>query len=614
MSGQPEVAVGMSSCGIAAGARVVFDTLQKDVAARALPYAVVATGCIGACHAEPLVEIRQADGTKLLYGNVDEAKAHAIVEGLLAGTPVTAMLIPADYPYLARQKRIVLANCGVIDPESIDQYIAHDGYVALRKVLTGMSPEAVIEQVSASGLRGRGGAGFPTGMKWTFARKAKSTTGKKYIICNADEGDPGAFMDRSVLEGDPHAVLEGMLIGAFAIGSDEGYVYVRAEYPLAIKRLQIALRQMEEKNLLGNRILGTDFSFSLHIKEGAGAFVCGEETALMGSIEGKRGMPRLRPPFPAERGLWGSPSNINNVETFANVPSIIRMGGLEYAKIGTEKSRGTKVFALAGKIKRGGMIEVPMGISLREVIFDIGGGIMGDKKFKAVQMGGPSGGCVPESLADVLVDYDSLTATGAIMGSGGMVVMDESTCMVDVARYFLTFIQSESCGKCTFCRIGTKRMLEILTRITEGRGEEKDIAELEELAGKIRISSLCALGQTAPNPVLTTLRYFRAEYDEHIRNKRCPAKKCKALITYNVVAESVHGLHALRARLSHEGRARRAEEAAPHRPGHLHPVRSLLRGVPVQRDRDHHGSAGLCAREGRRRGTPWNWRRRRGKD
>jgi NADH-quinone oxidoreductase subunit F len=542
MSVPPEVAVGMSSCGIAAGARIVFETLQKDVAARSLPYTVVATGCIGACHAEPLVEIRQADGTRFLYGNVDEAKARSIVEGHLAGgAPLGDMLIPADYPYMAKQKRIVLAHCGVIDPESIDQYIAHDGYAALNKVLATMSPDAVIEEMKTSGLRGRGGAGFSTGMKWTFARDAKSATGKKYVICNADEGDPGAFMDRSVLEGDPHAVLEGMLICAFAIGSDEGYIYVRAEYPLAITRLQIALRHMEEKNLLGDRILGTDFSFSLHIKEGAGAFVCGEETALMASIEGRRGMPRLRPPFPAARGLWDSPTNINNVETYANVPPIIRMGGSEYAKIGTEKSKGTKVFALAGKIKRGGMIEVPMGISLREVIFEIGGGILGDKKFKAVQMGGPSGGCVPENLADVLVDYDSLTATGAIMGSGGMVVMDESTCMVDVARYFLAFTQSESCGKCTFCRIGTKRMLEILTRITEGRGEEKDIAGLEELAAKIRISSLCGLGQTAPNPVLTTLCYFRTEYDEHIRNKRCPAKKCKALIRFSVVAETCTG-------------------------------------------------------------------------
>jgi NADH-quinone oxidoreductase subunit F len=542
MRERAEVAVGMSSCGIAAGARVVFDSLQKDVAARGLPFSVVATGCIGACHAEPLVEVRQADGKTFLYGNVDEARARSIVEAhLVGGTPVGEMLVPADYPYLARQRRIVLSNCGVIDPESIEQYIAHDGYAALKKVLTGMTPEAVIEEVKTSGMRGRGGAGFPTGMKWAFAREAKSATGKKYVICNADEGDPGAFMDRSVLEGDPHAVLEGMLICAFAVGADEGYIYVRAEYPLAIKRLQIALKQMEERNLLGDGILGTSFSFRLHIKEGAGAFVCGEETALMGSIEGKRGMPRLRPPFPAVRGLWDSPTNINNVETYANIPSILRMGGARYAAIGTEKSKGTKVFALAGKIKRGGMIEVPMGISLREIIFDIGGGIQGDGKFKAVQMGGPSGGCVPESLADVLIDYDSLAASGAIMGSGGMVVMDESTCMVDVARYFLNFTQSESCGKCTFCRIGTKRMLEILTRITEGRGVEEDIAELEDLAAKVKVSSLCGLGQTAPNPVLTTLRYFRSEYDDHIRNKRCAAKKCKALIRFSVISDTCTG-------------------------------------------------------------------------
>ena len=541
MSARAEIAVGMSSCGIAAGARVVFESLKKDVAARGLPWSVVSTGCIGACHAEPLVEIRNTDGSTFLYGNIDESKAHAIVDGLASGSTVAEFLLPEDYPYIARQKRIVLSRCGVIDPESIDQYIAHDGYAALRKALTSMTPEAVIAEVKLSGMRGRGGAGFSTGMKWTFARDAKSATGKKYIVCNADEGDPGAFMNRSVLEGDPHAVLEGMLICAYAVGADEGYIYARAEYPLAIKRLQIALKQMEERHLVGDRIMETDFSFTLHIKEGAGAFVCGEETALMGSIEGKRGMPRLRPPFPAVRGLWDSPTNINNVETYADVPHVLLMGAAEYAKIGTEKSKGTKVFALAGKIKRGGMVEVPMGISLREVIFDIGGGIQDDRAFKAVQMGGPSGGCIPASLSDVPIDYDSLTATGAIMGSGGMVVMDDTTCMVDVARYFLSFVQSESCGKCTFCRIGTKRMLEILTRITEGKGEEKDIAELEELAAKVKISSLCGLGQTAPNPVLTTLKYFRAEYDDHIRNKRCEAKKCKALIRFRVVADACTG-------------------------------------------------------------------------
>jgi NADH-quinone oxidoreductase subunit F len=541
MSAHAEIAVGMSSCGIAAGARVVFESLKKDVAERGLPWSVVSTGCMGACHAEPMVEVRGVDGSTLLYGNIDETRAHAIVDSLASGSPVAELLLPGDYPYIARQKRIVLSRCGVIDPESIDQYIAHDGYAALRKVLTTMTPEAVIAEVKLSGMRGRGGAGFSTGMKWTFAREAKSATGKKYIVCNADEGDPGAFMNRAVLEGDPHAVLEGMLICAYAVGADEGYIYARAEYPLAITRLQIALRQMEERHLVGERIMGTAFSFHLHIKEGAGAFVCGEETALMGSIEGKRGMPRLRPPFPAVRGLWDSPTNINNVETYADVPHVLLMGATEYAKIGTEKSKGTKVFALAGKIKRGGMVEVPMGVSLREVIFDIGGGIQDDRAFKAVQMGGPSGGCIPASLSDVPIDYDSLTATGAIMGSGGMVVMDDTTCMVDVARYFLSFVQSESCGKCTFCRIGTKRMLEILTRITEGKGEEKDIAELEELAAKVKISSLCGLGQTAPNPVLTTLKYFRAEYDDHIRNKRCEAKKCKALIRFAVVADKCTG-------------------------------------------------------------------------
>jgi NADH-quinone oxidoreductase subunit F len=535
-----EVAVGMSSCGIAAGARVVLATLKAEVAAKGLTWAVVSTGCNGACHREPLVEIRQADGGTFLYGNVDEAAARKIVEGHLAsGVPVADLLVPPDYPYLARQRRIVLANCGAIDPESIDEYLARDGYLALRKAVTSMTSDEVIAEITAAGLRGRGGAGFSTGMKWTFARRAKGA--KKYVICNADEGDPGAFMDRSVLEGDPHAVLEGMLVAAYAIGSDEGYFYVRAEYPLAVKRLGMAIAQATERGFLGERILGSGFSFTVHVKEGAGAFVCGEETALMASIEGRRGMPRLRPPFPAERGLWDAPSNINNVETYANVAPIIRMGASAYAAIGTEKSKGTKVFALAGKISRGGMIEVPMGISLRTIIEDIGGGIQGGKAFKAVQMGGPSGGCVPASLADVLIDYDSLTATGAIMGSGGMVVMDESTCMVDVARYFMSFIQSESCGKCTFCRVGTKRMLETLTRITEGRGTDADIPMLEDLAAKVKISSLCGLGQTAPNPVLTTLRFFRDEYTEHIAEGRCRAKKCKALIRFSVVSERCTG-------------------------------------------------------------------------
>jgi NADH-quinone oxidoreductase subunit F len=541
---RPEIAVGMSSCGIAAGARAVFDILGKEIRDRGLEWKLVSTGCNGACHAEPLVEARLPNGARYLYGNVDAEKAKKIVESHLAGgAAVQELLIPPDYPYLAKQKKTILRNCGVIDPESIDQYIERDGYAALRKVLSSMGPEAVIGEVKASGLRGRGGAGFSAGQKWSFARASKATGDppRKFLICNGDEGDPGAFMNRSLLEGDPHAVLEGMLIAAYAIGASEGYIYVRAEYPLAITRLKTALEQMKEKGLLGDKILGADFSFDLHLKEGAGAFVCGEETALMGSIEGKRGMPTLRPPYPAVRGLWGAPTNINNVETYANVPAVIRMGASEYARIGTPNSKGTKIFALAGKISRGGMIEVPMGMSLREIIFGIGGGIQGGRSLKAVQMGGPSGGCIPESLADVLIDYDSLTATGAIMGSGGMVVMDDTTCMVDVARYFLGFTQSESCGKCTFCRIGTKRMLEILTRITEGKGRETDVAELEELAFKVKASSLCGLGQTAPNPVLTTLRYFRSEYDEHIKNRRCPAKKCKALIRFEVIPDKCTG-------------------------------------------------------------------------
>jgi len=535
-----EVLVGLGSCGIAAGARVVHDALIAEIKAKGLKIPVISTGCIGACHREPLMEVRLVNGEHFLYGDLDEQGAKQVLAAHLAGeAPVEEHLIPEDYGYLAHQKKIALANCGVIDPESIDDYLAAEGYSALRSAVQEMSRQEVVEEIKKSGMRGRGGAGFPTGLKWGFAAAAPGK--KKYLVCNADEGDPGAFMDRSVLEGDPHAVLEGMAIGAYAIGADEGYIYVRAEYPLAIRRLGIAISQAEEKGLLGNNILASDFSFQVHLKEGAGAFVCGEETALMASVEGKRGMPRIRPPFPAQRGLWDAPTNINNVETLANIPPIIRMGGEQYAQVGTEKSKGTKVFALAGKIKRGGMVEVPMGVTLRKVIFDIGGGILADKKFKAVQLGGPSGGCIPESLLDVQVDYDSLTATGAIMGSGGMVVMDESTCMVDVAAYFLGFTQNESCGKCTFCRVGTRRMLEILERITGGLGEMADLERLEELSAKIKVSSLCALGQTAPNPVLTTLKYFRSEYEEHIKNKRCPALQCKALIKYQVVADKCTG-------------------------------------------------------------------------
>ena len=535
-----EIFVGLGSCGIASGARQVYETLQEELTRRKLQIPLSVTGCIGACHREPLIELRLDDGSRFLYGELDPEKTRRVVEEhLIGGNPVEEYLIPLDYPYLSKQKKIVLANCGVINPESIEDYLAAEGYAALRKAVTSMSPEEVIEEIKTSGLRGRGGAGFPTGLKWSFARAGRG--GKKYMVCNGDEGDPGAFMDRSLLEGDPHAVLEGMAIGAYAIGADEGYIYVRAEYPLAIKRLELAIRQAEERNLLSSHILESDFSFEIHLKEGAGAFVCGEETALMASIEGKRGMPSIRPPFPAERGLWGAPTNINNVETLGNVPPILRMGGRAYASVGTEKSKGTKVFALAGKIKHGGMIEVPMGITLREVIYGIGGGIQNDKKFKAVQLGGPSGGCIPERLLDVQVDYDSVTATGAIMGSGGMVVMDETTCMVDIARYFLSFTQSESCGKCTFCRMGTKRMLEILERITKGEGRMSDLDQLEDLAVKVKLASLCGLGQTAPNPVLTTLKYFREEYVEHIQNKRCPAKHCRELLRFRVIEEACTG-------------------------------------------------------------------------
>jgi NADH-quinone oxidoreductase subunit F len=434
-----------------------------------------------------------------------------------------------------KQFRIVLSRAGNIAPESIEDYLNTEGYVGLTKSIKEMTREDVIDEIKKSGLRGRGGAGFPTGLKWQFAYNAKCN--KKYIVCNADEGDPGAFMDRSVLESDPHSVLEGLTIGAYAIGANEGYIYCRAEYPLAIKRLNIAIKQAKERGYLGDNILGSDFSFHIKIKEGAGAFVCGEETALIASIEGKRGMPTIRPPFPANKGIWGKPTNINNVETLANIAWIIRNGAEKYSSLGTERSKGTKVFSLSGKIRRTGLIEVPMGITLREIIFDIGGGIKNDKKFKAIQVGGPSGGCIPESLLDTPVDYDSLNETGAIMGSGGMVIMDESTCMVGVAKYFLNFTQSESCGKCTFCRVGTKRMYEILNKITEGKANEGDLNKLENLAYMVKESSLCGLGQTAPNPVLTTLKYFRDEYEAHIKEKKCPSKECKALITYKIETE-----------------------------------------------------------------------------
>ena len=531
------VKVGMASCGVAAGARPVFDRLSTLLDGRD-DVVLKQVGCVGLCFSEPLVEIER-EGVRSLYGKVTPELAEQIVqdhvnqgkvltEGLIFSTSEAA----PENTMVEKQVRVVLRNCGRIDPEKIDEYIAAGGYEALKKVLDSMPPEQVIQEILDSGLRGRGGAGFPTGLKWKFARAAQGSD--KYVVCNADEGDPGAFMDRSVLESDPHSVLEGMAICAYAIGATHGIIYCRAEYPLAIKHLNIALKQARERGFLGERILGKDFSFDMYIKEGAGAFVCGEETALIASIEGKRGTPRPRPPFPAQSGVWGKPTNINNVETLANVAWIIQNGAGAFNRHGIGKSRGTKVFALAGKIAKGGLVEVPMGMPLREVIFDVGGGIPGGKAFKAVQMGGPSGGCIPAALLDTPVDYESINATGAIMGSGGMIVMDESTCVVDVAKFFLSFTQRESCGKCPFCRIGTKRMLEILERISKGEGKMEDLDLLEELCAQIKDGSLCGLGQTAPNPVLTTLKYFRAEYEAHILDRKCPAKACTSLIHYTI--------------------------------------------------------------------------------
>jgi len=537
MTSKTLIKVGMASCGIAAGARPVYEALKESAATRD-DVEIKEVGCIGLCFHEPLVEIEQ-DGRKVLYGEVSPEKAREIFDKHVVGkTPLEENIVLStetdalENSMISKQVRVVLENCGKIDPASIDEYISVDGYKALEKALKTMDPETIVEEILESGLRGRGGAGFPTGLKWRFAQKAQSDT--KYVVCNADEGDPGAFMDRSVLEGDPHRVLEGMLICGYAIGASQGIIYCRAEYPLAIKRLNIALEQAKERGFLGENIMDSGFSFDIYIKEGAGAFVCGEETALMASIEGKRGMPRPRPPFPANKGIWGKPTNINNVETLANVPWIIRNGAKTFYQYGTGKSRGTKVFALAGKIRKGGLVEVPMGMPLRDVIFEVGGGIPGDKPFKAVQLGGPSGGCLPESQLDTPVDYESINATGAIMGSGGMIVMDEDTCIVDVAKFFLSFVQKESCGKCPFCRIGTKRMLETLERICDGKGKPEDLDLLEDMAYKVKDGSLCGLGQTAPNPVLTTLKYFRHEYEAHIIDKKCPAKVCTNLIHYKI--------------------------------------------------------------------------------
>ena len=536
--------LGLGSCGIAAGADIVWTELKKVINDNNLTVQIEKTACIGMCFEEPVLELSGAGKPKVMLGKVEAKDIQTILDGYLNNKLEYHNIILHEQQdavhnaLIANQQRIVLRNCGVIDPESLEDYETQGGYQALRKALS-MKPLNIIDIVKESGLRGRGGAGFSTGMKWQFAANAKGN--KKYVVCNADEGDPGAFMDRSTLEGDPHAIIEGMIIGAYAMGADEGYLYVRAEYPMAIKHLRKALTDAEAKGYLGLNIMGTGFNFDLHIKEGAGAFVCGEETALMQSIEGKRGMPTIRPPFPAESGLWGKPTNINNVETWANIPWIITNGAEAFRKFGTEKSPGTKVFALAGKIANSGLIEVPMGMTLHDVIYKVGGGIKNGKQFKGVQLGGPSGGCVPASLLETTVDYDSINKTGAIMGSGGMVVMDEDSCMVDIARFFLNFTQNESCGKCTFCRIGTRRMLEILTRITEGKGEMADIEKLEQLSVNIIKGSLCGLGQTAPNPVLTTLRYFKDEYLAHIVDKKCPAHSCTALLKYEIIPEKCIG-------------------------------------------------------------------------
>ena len=535
---------------VASGSEPIMEAFQKELEKKGLSkeVKVVQTGCLCLCELGPNVLI-YPEGS--YYCTVKTEDVPEIVEEhLLKGRIVERLLYKErdtkerfrslmDIDFYKRQKRIALRHCGLINPEIIEEYIANDGYRALGKALTEMTPQGVIDEIKKSGLRGRGGGGFPTGVKWQFAADAQGDI--KYVVCNADEGDPGAFMDRSILEGDPHTVLEAMAIAGYAIGASEGYIYVRAEYPIAVKRLEIAIEQARNHGLLGKNILGTEFSFDIFIRLGSGAFVCGEETALLASVEGRRGEPRPRPPFPANKGLWDKPTIINNVETYANIPEIILQGADWFSNIGSEKSKGTKVFAVGGKINHTGLVEIPMGTTLKEVIYDIGGGIPNNKKFKAVQTGGPSGGCLPASLLDMPIEYDTLIQAGSMMGSGGMIVVDEDTCMVDIAKFFLTFTQEESCGKCPPCRIGTKRMLEILERITNGEGREGDIELLENLAKSIKASALCGLGQTAPNPVLSTLRYFRDEYEAHIKDKKCPAGGCQALIHYEVVADKCKG-------------------------------------------------------------------------
>lgn len=551
-SNKPLIMVGTATCGRSAGSLEVLDALKETLQNNGLEHTIFEVGCIGLCYAEPTVIIKKPSTPGICYGHVNSKIARKLVtEYIMGENPLSEYALGTtgnegidgiepleSTPVLRQQVRRVMKNCGLIDPENIMHYIARDGYCGLLKALK-MKPADIIEEIKHSGLRGRGGAGFPTGVKWEVCRNAPGD--KKYIICNIDEGDPGAFMDRSVVESDPHAAIEGMLIGALAIGAIHGFIYLRNEYPLALKRMYHAISEAEKYGFLGKNILGSGFNFNLSIHRGAGAFVCGEETSLINSIEGKLPFPRVRPPFPAQSGYRGKPTCINNVETWANVPQILNRGSDWFASVGTPTSRGTKVFSLAGKVNRTGLVEVPMGITLRDIVFDIGGGIKGGKLFKAVQMGGPSGGCIPEEKLDTIIDYDSVVQTGAIMGSGGMVIMDEGTCMVEVARYFLAFTQDESCGKCTFCRIGTKRMLEILERITKGYGKESDPETLERLAVNIKKGSLCGLGQTAPNPVLTTLRYFRHEYEAHIKEKRCPAKQCRSLIKFTIIPEKCTG-------------------------------------------------------------------------
>jgi len=572
-----KIMVGMATCGISAGADKVYAALAQRIAELGLDVALAKTGCIGFCQREPLVDVVYPQKVRLTYQAMTPEAAVALVDALKEGriyadhglcridqedflvegvvrpyaNPHPPELPPEfpryeDLPFFSKQVKVSLRNCGFINPESIEEYIARGGYQALCKAVVEMTPEAVIGEVKASGLRGRGGAGFPTGLKWEFCRKAPGEL--KYVICNADEGDPGAFMDRGILEGDPHAVIEGMAIGAYAMGAQQGYVYCRAEYPLAIDHLKTAISQAEGLGLLGEKIFGSDFSFKLKIREGAGAFVCGEETALIASIEGRVGEPRPRPPFPAQSGLWGQPTTINNVKTWSHIAPIVARGSGWYASFGSGNSKGTTVFSLVGKVNNSGLVEVPLGITLREMIYDLGGGIIGDRALKAVQTGGPSGGCIPEEFLDTPVDYDSLAALGSIMGSGGMIVMDERDCMVNVAKYFLDFTRDESCGKCTPCREGTLRLKEMLEAITEGRGAEGDIDKLTKMSELIKKTSLCGLGATAPNPVLTTIKYFREEYEAHIRDHKCPAKVCKPLITFSILEDKCNGCQLCRLR------------------------------------------------------------------